>query len=82
MFFALLITTLFYFFFFKIIIAITLIRYLVKNFISCLEACSEVIFFSPFGDSFCDYLKIANDLSVKLCDNAMQTLSISAYIRI
>ena len=39
-------------------------------------------FLSPFGDSFCDFLKIANDLSVKLCDNAMQTLSISAYIRI
>ena len=81
MFFVLLIVTLFYFSYFKIIIAITLIRYLVKNFISCLD-CLEVIFFSPFGESFCDFLKIANDLSVKLCDNAMQTLSISAYIRI
>ena len=42
----------FYFNYFKIIIAITLIGYLVKNFIPCLEACSEAIFFSTFGDSF------------------------------
>ena len=72
----------FYFNYFKIIIAITLIGNLVKNFIPCLEASSEAIFFSTFGDSFCDFLKIARDLSVKLYDNAMQILSISVYIRI
>ena len=63
MFFVLLITiTIFYFNCFKIIIAITLTANLVKNFVSCLEACSEAVFFS----TFCDLLNIAHDLTVKL----------------
>ena len=61
---------------------ITFVAYLVKNFISRLEACSEAVLFASFGDILCDLLKKANDLTVKLCDNALQILSISVYIRI
>ena len=63
-------------------VLITFVAYLVKNFISRLEACSEAVLFASFGDSLCDLLKKANDLTVKLCDNALQILSISVYIRI
>ena len=58
-------------------VLITFVAYLVKNFISRLEACSEAVLFASFGgDILCDLLKKANDLTVKLCDNALQILSI------
>ena len=57
-------------------VLITFVAYLVKNFISRLEACSEGVLFASFGDSLCDLLKKANDLTVKLCDNALQIPSI------
>ena len=38
-------------------VLIAFVAYLVKNFISRLEACSEAVLFASFGDSLCDLLE-------------------------
>ena len=73
--------TILYFNCFILIIAITILAYLVKSFISCpkTNACTETVDISVFDN--CDLLEKANHFTVKFSNDSMVTINTTRDIR-